>query len=394
MNLQDLFQSLDERKEEMFSIRRHLHQYPELSFKETETAKYIAAFYEGKDATVQTGVGGNGIKVTIDSGKPGRTVAIRADFDAIPIQEETGLPFASVNAGVMHACGHDAHTAYMMILADELIKRRKELTGKIVVIHQHAEEMPPGGSKAMIEDGVLDGVDNVFGIHVINDFAMGDICYHHGPTQQARAKFTITLKGVGGHGSSPHTANDSIVAASHLVVALQTIVSRRLSPFENGVVTIGSFEGDGAFNVIRDSVTIAGDVRAMADSTRQKIEEQIRAIATGIAQTFQMGIVIDYQNDYPVLDNDREMTDLVIKAVTEANIDGVKNIRDCGQMPPSEDFAYYAKERPSCYFYVGARLEDKPFPHHHPKFDLDENSMLIAAKAMAAVVYEYLGTEG
>ena len=168
----------------------------------------------------------------------------------------------------MHACGHDAHTAYMMALADSLIELKDQLKGKVVVIHQLGEEVPPGGASYMIKDGVLDGVDNIFGCHVMSQMETGNVYYHEGPTQQARAKFTVKIQGKGGHGAMPNEANDAIVAACHVVVALQTIVSRRLNPFDAGVVTIGSFGGEGTFNIIKDSVTIVGDVRCMSDDVQ------------------------------------------------------------------------------------------------------------------------------
>lgn len=355
MLLKEIFDEIDKRQDEMVKHRRHIHENPELSFEEGETAKYLADYYKGKDVEVTKNMGGNGLRVVIDTGKPGKTIALRADFDALPIQEETGLPFASKNPGIMHACGHDAHTGYLMVLADILREKKDQLRGKIVIIHQHAEETPPGGAKQMIEAGVLDGVDNVFGIHVMSAVDYGDVQYHKGNTQTSRSKFSIKFQGVGGHGSMPHLANDSIVAASHFVTAVQTIVSRRLSPFENGVVTIGSFEGEGSFNIIKDSVRLVGDIRSMSDETREKIEKEIERIAKGIGETFGMEVQVECKNDYPVLYNDPAMTDLVVDAIKEADIKEVKKIYDGGPQTASEDFAYYAKERPSCFYFVGAK---------------------------------------
>lgn len=389
--LDEISKEIDDRFDEMVDIRRKIHQNAELSFREVETARFVEDFYKDKDVEITSHMGGNGLRVVIDTGRPGKTIALRADFDALPIREETGLSFASKNEGVMHACGHDAHTAYLMVLGDLLREKKEKLAGKIVIIHQHAEEVPPGGAKGMIEAGVLDGVDNVFGIHVMSAMDYGTVQYHKGNTQTGRAMFKIKFKGKGGHGSMPHLSNDSIVAASHFVTAVQTVVSRRLSPYEVGVVTIGSFDGKGAFNIIKDSVTIEGDVRAMADETKKTIEEEIKTIAKGIGETFKVGVEIEYTDDYPVLYNDPEMTDLVVEAVKSANINEITDIIDCGPQPPSEDFSYYAKERPSCFFYVGAKKEDAPYPHHHPKFDIKEDAMKICAKAMAAVVVKYLG---
>lgn len=390
MLLKEIFDEIDKRQDEMVKHRRHIHENPELSFEEVETAKYIADYYKDKDVEVTKNMGGNGLRVVIDTGKPGKTIALRADFDALPIQEETGLPFASKNEGVMHACGHDAHTAYLMVLADILREKKDQLRGKIVIIHQHAEETPPGGAKQMIEAGVLDGVDNVFGIHVMSAMDYGEVQYHKGNTQTGRSKFSIKFQGVGGHGSMPHLANDSIVAASHFVTAVQTIVSRRLSPFENGVVTIGSFEGEGSFNIIKDSVRLTGDIRSMSDETREKIEREIERIAKGIGETFGMEVQVECKNDYPVLYNDPAMTDLVVDAIKEAGIKEVKKVYDGGPQTASEDFAYYAKERSSCFYFVGAKKEDAPYANHNPKFDIREDAMIVCAKTMAAVTVKYL----
>ena len=386
MELERLVKELEKDKKKMIKIRRYLHENPEISFKETKTAEYISKYYKNKGVEVKTHVGGNGVVVIIDSGKPGKTMGLRADFDALPIKEETGLAFSSKNIGVMHACGHDAHTAYLMVLADILIKYKKELKGKIYIIHQHAEEMTPGGAIGMIKSGNLDEVDNFFGIHVMTDMPFGKVYYHSGETQQGRSKFNVKLIGKGGHGSMPHTANDAIVAGANLIMALQTIVSRRLSPFENGVVTIGSFDGAGTFNIIKDKIEITGDVRAMSENTMKKIEEQINIISQGIAKTYSMDIEYNFLIDYPILNNDKKMTQLVVNAVKKVGLEA----EDCGPQSPSEDFAHYAKIKPSCFFYVGAKKDNNNYPHHNSKFDINEESLLVASKAMLAVVFEYL----
>lgn len=386
MELEKLVKELEKYKKKIIKIRRYLHENPEISFKETKTAEYISKYYENKGVEVKTHVGGNGVVVIIDSGKPGKTMGLRADFDALPIKEETGLAFSSKNIGVMHACGHDAHTAYLMVLADILIKYKKELKGKIYIIHQHAEEMTPGGAIGMIKSGNLDEVDNFFGIHVMTDMPVGKVYYHSGETQQGRSKFNVKLIGKGGHGSMPHTANDAIVAGANLIMALQTIVSRRLSPFENGVVTVGSFDGAGTFNIIKDKIEITGDVRAMSENTMKKIEEQINIISQGIAKTYSMDIEYNFLIDYPILNNDKKMTQLVVNAVKKVGLEA----EDCGPQSPSEDFAHYAKIKPSCFFYVGAKKDNNNYPHHNSKFDINEESLLVASKAMLAVVFEYL----
>lgn len=386
-----LVEKLREKEDRMIEIRRHLHQHPELSFHEEETPKYIADFYKDKDCKLETNVGPNGVKVTIDSGKPGKTLAIRADFDALPIKEETGLSFASKNDGVMHACGHDAHTAYMLILAETLIEMKDQFSGKVIVIHQPAEEMPPGGAQGMIKDGVLDGVDHVLGVHVMSTMEAGKIFYKPEFVQTGRAYFRLTVHGRGGHGSSPHMANDAIVAGSNFVTTAQTVVSRRLSPFETGVVTIGSFDGKGQFNVIKDTIEIEGDVRALTDDTRDTIQKELTHLVEGLEASFGVKCDFEFNKDYPALYNNPEFTSYVAETIKNAEGTDIQGVEECEAQPPSEDFAFYAVELPSTFIYSGAAPEDgEVYPHHHPKFNISESSMLVAAEAVGNVVLDYL----
>ena len=242
--LDELTKKIDTKKTRMIDIRRYLHENPELSFEEEKTANYIRDFYKDVAVdSVETDVGGgHGVAVTIKGSHPGQTIALRADFDALPIEEETGLPYASENKGVMHACGHDGHTAYMMILAESLAELKSQLKGTIKIIHQPAEEVPPGGALGIIKAGVLDDIDAIFGIHVMSPMETGTVYYRSGNTQTGRSYFKLKVQGKGGHGSSPHMANDAIVAASAFVMNCQTVVSRRIDPFDTAVVTIGSFD--------------------------------------------------------------------------------------------------------------------------------------------------------
>ncbi len=392
MSLLDMLtQKLEEKEGRIIEMRRYLHAHPELSFEEEKTAQYIADFYKDVPVDkVETNYGGgNGVVVTIKGAQPGKTIAIRADFDALPITEETDVAFKSTNPGVMHACGHDGHTAYMLILAETLAELKSELKGTIRVLHQPAEEVPPGGALGMIKAGALEGVDHIFGIHVMSNMETGKVFYRAGNTQTGRSYFKLKVQGKGGHGSSPHTANDAIVAASSFVMNVQTIVSRHINPFDTAVVTIGSFDGKGSFNVIKDSVTLEGDVRTMSDESRTIVEEQVRQFAEGLETSFKVKSELEYANDYPVLYNDPEVTGLVQEALEAANF---AEILETAPQPPSEDFAYYLKEVPGTFFYVGAMpANGEWYPHHHPKFEINEDSLLISAKAMAAVVVKFCG---
>ncbi|MCJ1717132.1 amidohydrolase [Listeria ivanovii] len=387
-----LMKMLDERKAEIIQIRRHLHENPELSFHETETAKYIQDFYKGKDVEVATDIGnGHAVVVTIKGGKRGKTIALRADFDALPVTEETGLPFKSKNEGGMHACGHDGHTAYMLVLADCLISLKENIPGVIKIVHQHAEETPPGGAKSVVESGILNDVDQIFGIHVFPFGDSGEVYYHSGYSMAGRTYFKLKIQGVGGHGSSPHMANDAIVASAYFVTAVQTIISRRLNPFDTGVVTIGSFDGKGSFNVIKDAVELEGDVRYMNTENRNKIDAEIHRIVAGIEAMFGVTTELTYTNDYPPLYNDPNVTEQVVASLQKGVGEYLTAVSEYEMLSGSEDFAYYLEKIPGVFFYIGAKPKntEQAYFNHHPKFDIDEDALLVAAKSVAEVVLDY-----
>lgn len=387
-----LMEMLETRKDEMIQIRRYLHENPEVSFQEEKTAQYILDFYKEKNVEIQSNVGnGHGIIITIKGGKPGKTIALRADFDALPILEETELPFKSKNDGVMHACAHDGHTAYLMILADCLIQLKDEIAGTIKIIHQHAEEVPPGGAKSIVDSGVLADVENIFGIHLLPMAPAGHVGYHSGFSMAGRSYFKLRIQGVGGHGSSPHTANDAIVTGAYFVTAVQTIISRRLNPFDMGVITIGSFDGKGTFNVIKDCVELEGDIRYMTGETKEIIEKELRRIVKGIEAEFGVLCELTYTSDYPPLYNDPEVTSAVKESLENANDLDIKQVAPFPMMSPSDDFAYYLEKIPGCYFYIGCTPKgvDKPYFNHNPKFDIDEDALIVAAKSVGYVVCGY-----
>ncbi|WP_028782397.1 amidohydrolase [Thalassobacillus devorans] len=391
--VEQLMKRLEEREDEMIAIRRHLHKNPELSFQEEKTAAYIADFYEGKGVDIETEAGnGHGIIVTIKGGKPGKVVALRADFDALPINEEAEVPFKSKHEGIMHACGHDAHTAYLLVLADSLIEMKAHIHGTVKIIHQHAEEVPPGGAKSIVEAGYLDDVEAVFGIHVLPMAPAGTVGYHSGYTFNGRAYFKLRIQASGGHGSSPHKANDAIVAGSYFVTAAQTIVSRRVDPLRTGVVTIGSFDGKGSFNVIKDSIEIEGDIRYSDHETKDVISKEIQRIAKGIEETFGVTCDLAYEPDYPPLYNDPEMTAFVADTLKNTADEDIKEVKEFPKLSPSEDFAYYLEKIPGSYFFIGCTPKGvkEPYFNHHPKFDIDEDCLLVAAKSVGTVVWEYL----
>lgn len=388
---------LQERKDEITQIRRHLHEHPELSFHEAETAKFIQDFYKGKDVEVATEVGnGHAVVVTIKGGKPGKTIALRADFDALPIEEQTELPFKSKKPGVMHACGHDGHTAYLLVLADCLIQLKENIPGTIKIVHQHAEETPPGGAKSVVESGILDDVDQIFGIHVFPFGESSQVYYHSGFAMAGRTYFKLKIQGVGGHGSSPHMANDAIVAGAYFVTAIQTVVSRRLNPFDTGVITIGSFDGKGSFNVIKDAVELEGDVRYMNTENRDKMDAEIHRIVAGMEAMFGVTLELTYTNDYPPLYNDPAVTEQVVASLQKGVGEYLTGISEYDMLSGSEDFAYYLQKIPGVFFYIGAKPKNtsNAYFNHHPKFDIDEDALLVAAKSVADVVLDYYKLNG
>lgn len=390
---EQLLKMLEGRKEEIIQIRRYLHENPEVSFKEEKTAQYIIDFYKGKDVEIQTNVGnGYGIIVTIKGGKPGKSIGLRADFDAVPVTEEANLPFKSKSPGVMHACGHDGHTAYLLVLADCLIQLKESLSGTIKIIHQHAEETPPGGSKSIVESGLLNDLDAIFGVHLFPTDPAGVVGYRSGYAMAGRTYFKLVIQGIGGHGSSPHMANDAIIAGSYFVTAVQTVISRRLNPFDMGVVTIGSFDGKGSFNVIKDRVELEGDVRYMTVETQQIIDKEIHRIVNGIEAEFGVKCELTYTADYPPLYNDPQITADVKSSLESMNDPDIKQVIEFPMFSGSEDFSYYAEKIPACYFYIGCKPKgvENAFFNHNPKFEIDEDALLIAAKSVAQVVCSYL----
>lgn len=383
---EQLFEKLDSHYEDMVVIRRHLHMNPELSFKEEKTAQYIYDFYAELGVEVRKGVGGNGVVARVLGGRPGKTVALRADFDALPIQDEKDVPYKSTVPGVMHACGHDGHTATLLQLAKAIHELHEDLAGEYVFIHQHAEEFAPGGAISMIEDGCLDGVDVIFGTHLWSLTPSGTIEYLAGPVMAAADRFDITIQGAGGHGAAPHQTKDAIVIGSQLVMNLQQIVSRRVNPIDSAVLSIGSFVAQNAFNVIADSAKLGGTVRTFNPEIRHLMELEMKRVIDGTALANDCVIEFEYVRGYPAVVNHTAETEF-LKSVAE----GIPNVGSVVESTPQmggEDFAYYLEKVPGTFFFTGAKPEN-PYPHHHPKFDFDESAMLLAAKTLGAAAIDF-----
>ncbi|MGY4690479.1 amidohydrolase [Salibacterium sp. K-3] len=386
---QKLFELLEQGYEEMVEIRRYLHQYPELSFEEEETPAYIADYHRKLGHEVHTGVGGRGVTAKLEGGRSGPVIALRADFDALPIQEETDLPFRSKRDGVMHACGHDGHTAQMLVLARAMNKIKDELSGTILFIHQHAEEIAPGGAAAMIEDGCLKDVDVIFGTHLWATVPYGVMQYKDGAMMAAADRFEIDILGQGGHGATPHLTKDAIVIGSQLVTNMQQLVSRRIDPQESAVVSVGSFEAPNAFNVIADRARLVGTVRTFNNEVRDTIEQELNRITKAACDSAGAEADFRYFRGYPAVVNHAREAEYL--ASCAADVPGVTETEYMKPQMTGEDFAYYLHHVKGSYFFTGAQHPDweTPYPHHHPKFDIDERAMLLAAKILGKAVLDY-----
>lgn len=390
--VQAMFTELDHNFEEIREWRRYLHQHPELSFKEEKTARYIKEKLLQFGLEVKDHIGGNGLIGVLKGEKEGATIALRADFDALPIQDEKDVPYRSSIEGAMHACGHDGHTSALLGVAKVLSAYRSQLKGNVVFIFQHAEETPPGGAKFMIEGHVLDGVDYVFGAHLDSQIPLGKVAVGEGVKMAAVDKFKIVIKGKGGHGARPHHTIDSIVIGSEIVSSLQKIVSRKIDPLKSAVVTIGVFQAGSAFNVIADTATLEGTVRTFDEEVRVKVKDEIHSIVRGISDAFGASSQIDYLHGYPALFNHKIETEIVknlLHAVFQK-----ENVVDFQTSMGAEDFAYFLRERPGTYFKVGAqnKNESTHYPHHHPKFDFDERALIHLGKSFVTIVAYYLLT--
>jgi len=370
---------------DMVEWRRHLHQYPELSYKERETAAFVAEKLESFGIEVRTGLGGHGLIGTVQGSRPGRVIALRADMDALPINEESGAEYASRREGVMHACGHDGHTAALLAVARYFADRRDSLQGEIRLLFQASEEVCPGGAKPMIENGALEGVDAVYGVHLWTPIPVGTVASATGAMMASTDEFFIDITGRGGHGGMPHETVDSIVAASALVVQLQTVVSRSVDPLRPAVLSIGTISGGTAQNVVAEKTRITGTVRTFDENTRALIRQRIEAISNHVAEVYGATAQVEYLVGYPALVNHAKEAERFFRVAPSA-LPGFK-IETATPLMPAEDFAYYLQERPGCFMLVGAGNSEKGFvyPHHHPRFDFDERAMTASASLLIAM---------
>lgn len=377
---------------EVVDLRRTFHRDPELSGEEQETARRVAEVLEGFDLDVQTGrpsAIGTGVVGTLNGRKPGPTVLLRADMDALPIQEETGLDYASENEGVMHACGHDLHTASLLGTAAILAHHRAEVHGEIRFCFQPHEERIPGGATFMIEEGVLDGVDAVFGQHVKPDLPAGTLGLRPRWFMASTDEVYVTVEGEGGHAANPHElAADATYVASQIVDALQSLVSRKSPPDVPSVLTIGRLVADGATNVIPESARLEGTFRTMDEDWRFRAHDLIRRIVAKTAEAHGATTDVDVREGYPALHNDEASTGLAWEAATEYV--GADRTVEADRWFAGEDFAYFLQERPGTFYQLGVGSEHGL---HTSQFTPDEEALRTSTGFMAYLAWRY-GWEG
>ena len=370
--------------------RRHLHAHPELSFEEVETSAFVAdtlAAFEGVEVERPTPTS---VLARLQGARSGRTIALRADMDALPIQEETGLEFASTRPGVMHACGHDGHTAMLLASARLLTERRQELSGEVRFVFQHAEEKPPGGARELVAAGAMDGVDLVVGAHLISRLDVGKVGIGAGPRMACGDTFAIEVTGSAGHAAFPHTSIDPVAVAAELVVNLQHVVSRGTNPLESVVVSVTRIHGGTADNVIPESVELGGTVRAFTLESRDRTRSAMERIVKGVTDAHGATGRLDYLEGYAPVVNDEAATALVQEAaVAELGADAVVE-----QEPimAGEDFSAYQQVVPGTFFVVGARNDaiGASYPHHHSRFAIDESALRNGIAVLTRTVLDYL----
>ncbi|MDN5326015.1 MAG: hypothetical protein PWP41_711 [Moorella sp. (in: firmicutes)] len=388
----DLRAAAEALKPQLVAWRRRLHQYPELSFEERETSAMVAGVLRELGLQVRRGIGGTGVVGVLAGAGEGPGVALRADMDALPLQEDTGEEFASRYPGRMHGCGHDAHMTVVLGAAALLAERRRELPGPVVFIFQPGEELPPGGASRMLAAGVLEDplVKAAFGLHVTAYLPVGTVGVRSGAIMASADNFTIKIKGRTSHGASPHLGADAIVAAAQAVLALQTIVSRHLDPVQPAVLTVGTINGGDKENIVAGEVTLTGTTRALNNVMRQQLEKGMRQVLAGVAAASGTEIDLDYLWGYPPLINNAGLTELFRRVAGEI-LGPDKVLELANPSMGAEDFARYAEKVPAVYFNLGAAIPGaEPHPWHHPRFNINEDCLPAGAALLAALALRTL----
>lgn len=398
-------QLADKYQQEVISLRRHFHQNPELSNREFKTAARVAEELKKLGLEVKTGIAHTGVVAILKGGKAGKTVALRADMDALPVEERTGLDFASVAKGelngqevpVMHACGHDAHTAILLGVAKVLSEIKDDLHGEVRFFFQPCEEGPPageeGGAYLMVKEGVLEGVDAIFGLHVKKELNVGQIGYKPEGFMAAADRFVVKVKGKQTHGSTPWTGVDPIVVASQIIQGFQNIISRQVNLVQApAVLSVGSIHGGLRFNIIPEEIEMVGTVRTLDSKMQDHIHERMHKTANSIAESAGATVEVDIQKMCPVTWNNVELTAQMLPSLQAAA--GAENVQAIKPIMGAEDFAFYSDEIPGLYYFVGVTPKDQSpeaaAPHHTPEFFVDESGLNLGVRSLSRLAVDYL----
>lgn len=387
--MKDWFEKIPE--QEMIAWRRHIHQHPELSFKEFQTSAFVEekllsfGNIQIKKPTKTSVLG------ILKGDYPGKTILLRADMDALPMQEESGVPFQSETPGVAHTCGHDTHTAMLLASAKVLSEMKHELHGTVMFIFQHAEELNPGGSKAIIESGMLNEANAVIGMHIMPNLDAGSINVHmSGAATTAADGFYLHIQGKGSHGSMPQNGIDPIIVGAQIINELQTIVSRCVTPGELAVISVGEFKSGDAPNIIPDKAFMSASIRTVNEETRKLIADRVKAIVDHTCSIYGATYDLDYQFAYPAIINDQGLSEFVMRSAKEVLESDM--VREAPLSSASEDFSYYRSVAPISFIFLGGGTAEDGcgFANHHPKFMIKEESLSAGVKTEVQCVLNYL----
>lgn len=368
----------------MVQLRRYLHQYPELSFEEKRTHDFIVNQLSQLSCNIETPVGRNGIKATFKGAEDGPTIAFRADFDALPVQELNDVPYRSKHEGCMHACGHDGHTAILLGVAEIVNEHRHLLKGNVVFIFQYGEEIMPGGSQEMIDAGCLQDVDKIYGTHLWSGYPSGTIYSRPGAIMASPDEFSITIQGKGGHGAKPHETIDPIVIMAEFILSAQKIVSRTIDPVKEAVLTFGMVQAGSTDSVIPDTAFCKGTVRTFDTALQNHIQEKMDKLLQGLAVANDITYKMEYIKGYLPVHNHPQAYEVVKQAANDLHL----RFNESDLMMIGEDFSHYLKVRPGAFFLTGCGNEDKGItaPHHNPYFDIDETAFKYAASEFLKIL--------
>lgn len=377
--------------EETVAQRRDFHMHPEIAFEEVRTAGVIAERLRALGLEVRHGVAGTGVVAVLNGQQPGRTVLARADIDALPIHDEKEAPYRSQVAGKMHACGHDGHAAVLLSVAKLLSARRDSLSGRVVFIFQPAEEMV-GGAAAMLEDGALSGLepDAVLGLHLSSEYPLGSVALRAGPSMAATDSFRVVVRGSGGHAAKPQVCVDPVLSAAQLITTLQALVARETDPQDSAVVSITSVHGGTAYNIIPEAVELKGTLRTFQPETRGFLKGRLETLCRSVAEGLRGAVDFSWIDQSPAVINDAAATARMQRVAAE--VVGAERVLESARTMGGDDMSLWLERAPGCYFFVGAHGDaaESGWPHHHPRFDLDERALGVATETLLRGVLEFL----